>query len=360
MSEGKQILRHMFRGIVKDTSPITNKDRCSLQFSLLQEYRDIKDDEAMLNGWAEELMEKYPQYFKGFVLANSNKSYEDDNDDEDDENNNNFEENELNFESETNESNTETINVVRRQTLTTGDCFYSSIFRGSVEQGILDQLMKCLKLSGKTELEFIQSFRYMLAKRVLADKLPKEYDERLKKEQDLYEVLYDTLHETIPGMKEEKTGTRAKNIKPQEQTIGTYRLVLSSSPEWFRTAFWNGLPSREDFRNIVAEEVKKMKNWVGTIEVEMTAYLLKKVCKITLVRHNSSPKKDLKSKDDGGQPILHLRNLGEAHWEYYSFDLKKMITFPSNGSYPILTSEVKKGGKRRVTRKKRRGLVFAN
>ncbi len=342
--EGKQILRHLFREIVKDTS---NKDRCSLQFSLLAEYRDVKDDEAMLNGWAEELVDKYPQYFKGFALVNNSGSNDENENEENEENEN---ENNSDFESNF-ESNTETVNVVRRLTLTTGDCFYSSIFRSAVEQGLLDQIMKCLKLSGKTEIEFIASFRHMLAKRVKADKLPKQYDERLKKEQDLYEVLYDTYHEKIPGMTNETS----------KEKLTTYKQILSVSPVWFRTAFWNGLPMREKFLEIVAKGVDTMKNWVGTIEVEMTAYLLKKVCKINLVRHNTDPKTDLKSNDEDGQPILHLRNLGEAHWEYYSFDLKKTIKFPLDGSYPIVVSvEAKKGGKRRVTRKKRRGLVFAN
>jgi hypothetical protein len=196
----------------------------------------------------------------------------------------------------------------------------------------------------------------MLAKRVKADKLPKQFDERLGKEQDFYEVLYDTYHEKIPGMKEEKNGTRAKNIKPQTQTLGTYKELLLYSPDWFRKAFWNGVPPREKFLEIVAKGIDTMKNWVGTIEVEMTAYLLRKVCKINLVRHNTDPETDLKSNDEEGRPILHLRNLREQHWEYYSFDLKKTINFPSNGSYPITT----KGGTRRFTRKKRKGLIFAN
>jgi hypothetical protein len=191
----------------------------------------------------------------------------------------------------------------------------------------------------------------MLAKRVLKGKLPKALDERTGEEQDTYEVLYEAFHKAVPGMVE-KEGVRGEKILAEKNTMGTYRQILSAFPGWFEAKFKKGLPDRNTFLREVADGIDTMENWVGTIEVEMTKYILQRVCGIVIKTYfkeiqNADPT------DPEGRPILHLKNNGEAHWEYYSFDVKRSTKYPSNGSFVIGSL---KGGSRRYTRKKPRSV----
>ncbi len=324
MADIKEKLRHLFRELVKDTS---NKNRCRIQFEILKGYRLAKEarDISVLEAWADELFTKFSEYMGSYMTTATTSSKKDE------------------------KGEVEVVNVIRRPTLVTGDCFFSSIFRAANDAGLLQQLITCLfeKKPPKTELEFVKAFRHMLAKRVLKGKLPKALDERTGKEQDTYEVLEEAYEESVPGMKE-KPGTRAKNIPAENKTIGTYLQILSAFPIWFQNKFRKGLPEKTTFLVEVAEGIDTMTNWVGTIEVEMTRYLLEKNCGIAIKTYFSTLH-NADREDAEGRPILHLRNMGEAHWEYYSFDIKRTIKYPSNGSYVIGS----KGGSRRYTRKKR-------
>jgi hypothetical protein len=280
----KEILRHLFQEIVKD------KDNCKLQFELLKEYREKQ--EGSKEEWANKLKTRFPQYFG--INQDDVKGGE--------------------------------LPVKRRTTMADGNCFFSGIFRAAVEQGIIRNIIEALELKTETEKkpptteeEFIRAFRYMLSKRIKADKLPKTGDV------DAYDYLYNT----------------------KKESNETYQTILTSYPVWFQTEFNNILPERKKFLKIFAEGVNTYKNWVGEIEVQMTKYILdnNKVFKVILQHYNSPITTALPVNADG-KPILHLVNNAEIHWEYFSFQVKGGITFPSNGAYKIPTE----GGRRTTPR----------
>jgi hypothetical protein len=335
MADTKEKLRHLFRELVKDTS---NKNRCRIQYEIIKEYRGVKESSnIVLEAWVQELYTKYPQYMPP-IKAPITESIK------------------APITESIKKPITESIKkpiqapgvvkVVRRITLINGDCFFSSIFRAANDQGILDKIITCLFASKppKTELDFVKLFRHMLAKRVLKGKLPKALDERTGKEQDTYEVLYEAYHKAVPGM----VDVRVEDKK----TMSTYRQILSAFPNWFEQEFKNGLPDRNTFLREVADGIDTMENWVGTIEVEMTSYLLQKNCGIVL-KYYYGDLREAARMDSEGRPILHLKNNGEAHWEYYSFDVKQRIKYPFNGSFVVGSRT--KGGSRR-TRKKSRSV----
>jgi hypothetical protein len=329
MAEVKEKLRHLFRELVKD-----QKNRCRLQFEVLKEYREAKDadDDTVLELWTEELKNRFPKEFASYAKKTAAPL-----------------------------KTTAKValqapkvpgNIVRRETLATGDCFFSSIFRAAIEQGLIHKLMTCLKLKATNEKEFIQAFRNMLAVRIVNHKLPK-YEQPDGSFEDTHDVLLATFKKAIPGMIEQE-GTTGKGVKPEKKLkTSTYQQVLRGFPIWFRIKFNEGIPDdKNEFERQVAEGVRTMTNWIGTIEVEMTKHILNAACKITLKTY-SSDIANAEPVDEKGQPTIHLRNLGEAHWEYFSFDLKKSIVFPATGTYPIPPA---KGGKR-TTRKKAKGRV---
>jgi hypothetical protein len=290
MADTKEVLRQIFRGIVNDKK---RTDKCKLQFMLLKEYKEIKGGTAALDDWTKKLYSRFPQYVTPKEVGNP---------------------------------------VYRRATMTTGDCFYSSIFRAAYEQGLIHKLISCLKLKSKTEEGFIQGIRKQLAKRVPSSmedgklkkgKLPRNKDTQ----QDIYDRLLEVYDSSMSIPEEEDE---------EEDQASVYHAILVTYPQWFKTAFWAKLPSREEFEKIVADGVAEMENWAGEIEVNMTKELLQKFCNINLITH-SSEIKFATAMDEEGNPNLHLKNNGEVHWEYYAFQPKASVSFPSDGSFVIPT-----------------------
>jgi hypothetical protein len=334
MADVKDKLLHLFHELVKD-----KKNSCRLQFDVLKEYREVKESGG-LDAWAEELPNRFPKEF-----ASYNKTTVP-----------------MKTTATVPMKTTATVpmkttakisgNIVLRETLSNGDCFFSSIFRAGVEQGFVNKIKECLKLKATNEKEFIQAFRNMLATRVRYDRLPKSTNPDGSTE-DTYDVLKATFKMEIPGMVEQPGKTGKGILSEKQLRNSTYTQVLSAFPAWFEDKFKKGIPDdKKDFLEKVAQGISTMRNWVGTIEVEMAKHILNSACKITLKTY-SSELTNAEPVDEKGQPTIHLRNLGEGHWEYYSFDLKKSIVFPLNASYPIAPA---KGGKR-ITRKKSKRRV---
>ena len=111
------------------------------------------------------------------------------------------------------------------ETLTQGDCFYSSLYRVFKERDLLKTVCHELNLRGSTEVRFVLSFRKKVAKEVLDDKLPTDLNQHGKQENS-----YDFLS----GLGKELTTI----IDEDKGEI---------FPTWFKKEFRNGVGTRKNF-----------------------------------------------------------------------------------------------------------------
>ena len=210
--------------------------------------------------------------------------------------------------------------AVTKKTRTDGDCFYSSIYRASNEQGALQLFNTCLGIDTTSEDSFILSFRQRIATEILSNNLPTE---------DLGEGrslnTYDVLLQDDPA---------------------TYRAKLRAFPAWFSKEFINqeAIGLREHFLERLAFHSGSSYKDVGEIEVKIVQRLLEQ-CPITLDIIVDTPVALMKIR--GGNPVITLQNQGESHYEYFSF-----IPLPPKAKP---ASRKAKGGRRsRKTRRSRR------
>ena len=210
--------------------------------------------------------------------------------------------------------------AVTKKTRTDGDCFYSSIYRASNEQGALQIFNTCLGIDTTSEDTFILSFRQRIATEILSNNLPTE---------DLGEGrslnTYDVLLQDDPA---------------------TYRAKLRAFPAWFSKEFINqeAIGLREHFLERLAFHSGSSYKDVGEIEVKIVQRLLEP-CPITLDIIVDTPVALMKIR--GGNPVITLQNQGESHYEYFSFIPLAPKAKPA--------SRKAKGGRRpRKTRRSRR------
>ncbi len=186
--------------------------------------------------------------------------------------------------------------VIRKNTKTQGDCFFSSIFRAAKELGILDIFEACLEVSIDSEEIFIQGLRDILAQNIAEDRDGK-----------------------ISGMYEYLTETSEKNVN-------SFQEVFDQMPSWFREEFEYGLPDDvENFIEIMSLGAETSGNYVAELEVGIMKDIIEE-CGIKLEVYVTPITKAKKETDDG-EPIIHLINLGppdyeEGHYEFYSFLVK--------------------------------------
>ena len=183
--------------------------------------------------------------------------------------------------------------VIIKDTLVQGDCFYSGIFRSSRERGLLEKIEKCLTLDISSEMAFVESFRNKLADSIAEKNLPST-DERNGR-MDTYDYL---------------VGLTAS---------GSYKQVMKSYPKWFNEEFGHQgekLGERDSFCQRLASHVRMPTEWVGEIEVRIITNWLAD-CNIKL--EVTSIKKKKLYKTSQGMDVIHLYNPSERHFEYFSF-----------------------------------------
>ena len=200
------------------------------------------------------------------------------------------------------------------ETLTSGDCFYSSIWRASGEQGVREPMLNCFAIQippGKTEkqqeLMFIQTLRRILAQRIRNDNLFKEVDPRNGRQKNAYDGLQEKL---------------------AEGGMDLYKETIRIFPDWFKAKFGKGLlDTKQEFLTTFAKEVETMTRWVSEIEVQMVEEMLKDICGILLEKHNHDIPYAFRTKN--GMPLLNLHNKSEYHWEFFSFNVPAGYTASS-------------------------------
>ncbi len=204
--------------------------------------------------------------------------------------------------------------VIKKPTLVTGDCFYSAIYRSAKERGYLDELEECLELDITDEKKFIQSLRNLIADEIISDRLPGTQTR---------EGFLDTYDFLIQNYAEDPK---------------MYKIIIQGFPYWFQKQFKDGPGEKQKFLNEYASHTMTMTEWIGEIEFKIAQRLFKSYCGIELQSHyvsndynNSSNENDSDSNTEekrielpkivNGVPVFHLVNLGEAHYEYYSFKI---------------------------------------
>jgi hypothetical protein len=183
------------------------------------------------------------------------------------------------------------------ETLSQGDCFYSSLYRVFKERDLLKTVCHDLNLRGSTEVRFVLSFRQKVAKEVLEGKLPTDLNQNGKQENS-----YDFLS----GLGKELTTI----IDDDQDEI---------FPNWFKKEFRNGVGTRKNFLKKFAKWAVKRKEYVGEIEVNIVKRLLKEIGIILEI--DGIRRKELSSMKDG-LPLITLFNESGGHYEYFTFDLK--------------------------------------
>ena len=177
-----------------------------------------------------------------------------------------------------------------RSTLSQGDCFYSAIYRSARErEGLLEKISSRLDIQHTSETEFIQGFRNIVADEIVRGNLPSE-----REGVDAFTYLSDSF------------------IRNNE----SFNQILQSYPSWFKQEFSGGLGERDTFVNVLSSHSRRLKEWVGEIEVRIVKELLKPLNISIEVRSNFE---NTLYKRSVGNDVLHLYNRSEQHYEYFSF-----------------------------------------
>jgi len=183
------------------------------------------------------------------------------------------------------------------ETLSQGDCLYSSLYRALKERDLLQTVAHELNIRGSTEVRFIISFRQKIANEILANRLPKDLNQ-YGQEEDTYD-FFRGLGPLITDIIDED----ADEI----------------FPSWFKKEFRNGVGKRDNFLRKTAKWVKKRKEYAGEMEVAIATRLLKDIG--ILIEIDGTTKKTL-PRMKNHLPLITLFNEHGGHYEYYSFNLK--------------------------------------
>ncbi len=278
--------------------------------------------------------------------------------------------------------------VEQRETLTQGDCFFSAIFRAAWEGEFAGTLMDCLGINLENEdltvldyeKEFIVGFRMKIADELRAGRIPTAEGQRNAAGNiiDLY-TNYAQLFETT-----------AVTDEILEQT-DYYQVVINKKPIWMKKHFVDDLLtlkpaivkdpvtkrsvkgnkieerkqstfySREDFLNILIQNIETPTSYVAEIEWRIARRILRD-CGFKLVIYNNVGE-DMLPKEgmlDGERvPRINLINLFEGHYEYYSFkvdDENSNFTNLEGGGHYAVKKQQRKRKTRKGNGKKKFGL----
>jgi hypothetical protein len=206
--------------------------------------------------------------------------------------------------------------VKTKKTREDGDCFYSSIYRASNEQGVLQVFNTCLGIDITSEDTFILSFRQRVANEILSNNLPSTVEQNGRQTN-----TYDIFMLDDPD---------------------TYKLKLEGFPPWFVKEFptQEDIGQRDHFLTRLAFHAGSSYKDVGEIDVKIVQRLLEP-CPIFLDIRIDTPSTLAKVRN--GKPVITLQNQGESHYEYFSFNIPQKLARKTPA----------KGGKGRKTRRTR-------
>ena len=162
-----------------------------------------------------------------------------------------------------------------------GNCFFSALYESALDLKLLPKITNHVGIPQNASKEdFILEFR-----KFLANTIRNETDDDVIK--DAYNHFQDT---------------NAHNLVE----------ITKAFPIWSRNIVRNLADTEENFRKSYAAGIKKDKNWVGPIDVEITQNILKKCDDIRLRIFNTPPRTNF---DFSSLPnTLFIINTGEVHY----------------------------------------------
>ena len=163
-----------------------------------------------------------------------------------------------------------------KDSLTDGNCFYSSIYRAAKEQ-------KLNLINDMSETKFITDFRSKVA---------------------------DRFSEECQGH-----GGTCGVFETLNTDENTYKELTKNFPEWFKKEFPTKPNNVNVFKQKMIEGIKKDKNWVGQIEVEIAKKLLLKE-NIHLDICSAAIPKELVY-ETANYSVITLSNPNEQHYKYF-------------------------------------------
>jgi hypothetical protein len=179
------------------------------------------------------------------------------------------------------------------ETLSQGDCFFSSLYRAFKERDLLSTVTRLLpNLRSSTELRFVGSFRNLIADEVLANRLPFNFNQHGQRE-DTYDFY--------------------AGMGPSFAAAVAYDEVL---PDWFKKGFAKGIKTRAHFLKVCAKAIRTRQEYVGELEVEIAKRLLKD---IGIILEIEGQRRTVLPKAKDSLPLVVLYNESGGHYEYYSF-----------------------------------------
>ena len=189
--------------------------------------------------------------------------------------------------------------VKTKKTREDGDCFYSSMYRASNEQGALHVFHTCLGIDTTSEDTFILSFRQRVANEILSNHLPSVVEQNGRQTN-----TYDMFMLDDPA---------------------TYEIKLEGFPSWFATEFatQEAIGEREHFLTRLAFHAGSSYKDVGEIEVKIVQRLLEPCPLLLDIRVDTPP---TLAKVRNGKPVITLQNQGESHYEYFSFNIPQKLS----------------------------------
>jgi len=206
----------------------------------------------------------------------------------------------------------ELFDVTIKQSLATGDCLYSSIYRALAERPeLLDKVNNFLVITNKNDEKiFIQTLRNKIADDLI----------RLERAPSINTVNDNDIYSQL--------------LQQDEKHFDT---VKESFPSWFQSITYEDAVEMKqaEFYKFLADNIRKMRSWAGQIEyniIQKYLHDLNILIKSVIIypehidKITGQIKKDIPTQltqKEGEQDIIHLYNnstyIDGEHYEYFSF-----------------------------------------
>jgi hypothetical protein len=184
-------------------------------------------------------------------------------------------------------------NLKIKKTKDDGNCFYSSIYRSLVDKNLIKKFYKCFpKLKSIKENTFIYKMRHFVASK-----------------SDVY--ISNMFNNFIVSNLDKDT------FKEIVTYLGSITKVLLS---YYKKKKYD-MKYKSEFIKDIKKIIKKDKNWVGELEVDIVKDLFKTKCKIInlkIFNNYSNAVKDIKKDIINLEydNTIYIINDGEIHYEY--------------------------------------------
>jgi hypothetical protein len=190
-----------------------------------------------------------------------------------------------------------------------GSCFYRSIYNSIKNTKIMNRIIPFFNylyndleiVENPSEKGFVKFTRLLISKLILSN--------------NDYKIVKDVYN----------------NLK--SLTKDEYKEVITSFPDWFDFTYSSMQKISEDyFRIFIATNVKKTKNWVSQIEIEILQNLLAEI-DLTLIIINNNIKRGFRFKKNE----IYILNIGEYHYKSILPAENNNIYYDTHDDYPKIS-----------------------